>query len=407
MTDYITTYRHQDDNATSINSVKNVRDVDNEISLLEPNDYSLLTLLRKLRKEKATDQKVEWFEDVFPEQTVTATVGDSDSGSGTFTVSTADASLMRQFDLWLVSETGEVILIESITSGVVTSLRNVGGTDPTVTTTNDMSSGDTLFYIGNAQPTGARARPMLTTVADEKENYCQIFKEAIGVSNSAATTKWYGGPEMVFLRRKHGILFQRDIERGLWCGKKGLIDAGDTSEITEGAIYTMGGVQEWLPDSTTTNFLDHSTSTSLTEDDLNDFLGDAFRYGNKVKFHFSSPYPLNVINSWGRDKIRTVPRETTFGLSIMRYVSAFGELNLVLNNLFYDLNNTNTPDFDFYKASFILDMENLKYCTKRDTQLEQNIQENDRDAVKDQYIAEVSMKLKQPKTHAVIEGWVI
>ena len=46
------------DDTTHIHTSRRVRDVSNEIDLLDPNDTALLTLLRRLRKKKSDRREV-------------------------------------------------------------------------------------------------------------------------------------------------------------------------------------------------------------------------------------------------------------------------------------------------------------------------------------------------------------
>ena len=54
----------------------------------------------------------------------------------------------------------------------------------------------------------------------------------------------------------------------------------------------------------------------------------------------------------------------------------------------------------------VIDPENVKYrpLQGRDTKLETNIQANDENQRKDQYITEAGLEVRLPKTHAVLTG---
>ena len=50
-----------------------------------------------------------------------------------------------------------------------------------------------------------------------------------------------------------------------------------------------------------------------------------------------------------------------------------------------------------------LDLDLCKYCYVDDTKLEMNIQDNDYDGVKDQYITEAGLMLQGEKAHGLLK----
>ncbi len=107
---------------------------------------------------------------------------------------------------------------------------------------------------------------------------------------------------------------------------------------------------------------------------------------------------LSVINGWALGKLQVEIGEKTFGLSVTRYVSPFGVLNIVHEPLFEG------AIYGGYAA--IIDVENIKYrpLKGRDTKLETNIQNNDIDGRTDQYITEAGLEVRLPQTHALLTG---
>jgi hypothetical protein len=382
----------------SINSLRRVRDVSNEIALLDANNTALVALLRKLRKKKCSDVKFEWFEDTFPVTTVTAK---SFSTADTSLDFSTDIKYVRVGDLWMNGDSGEIFYILEIASNSATVTRGVGST-----TAVDVESSDMLYYIGNAQQTGDTARTPLTTQTSNVYNYAQLFKEAFEVDNTANATKLYGGPELQYLRYKHAQVHNRDLERAFWFGVRD--DVIQTSKDSRIAYMTRGLVADGTNGFITTNQSTSNSSGEYTEDEFDIDLQTAFRYGNGVKFMFCSPMALSVVSSWGRDVLRTVPRENTLGVNIVRYVSPHGELNLINEKLWQDYSAAGTvwqAGQDYSKMAVILDMENIWMRTLRDTVLEMNIQENDRDTQEDQYLTETGLEVHNEETCMAIFGF--
>lgn len=411
MPDYITTgraLRLSDTDLSSptsgtLNFGRVIRDVASAIALLDANNTALLTFLMHLRKMPTHSMKFEWYEDVFPERTITLAASSS-TDTTMAADTTTDLTLFREGDLWLNGDSGEIIYISAVTASSLTVKRGVGSTDAQA-----VATGDNWFYIGNAMDQGDTARDMLTTQTEQVYNYAQLFKEPYEVVNDVKATKLYGGPDLTYLRSKHGELHKRDIERMLWFGVRDDLTSSDASNITH-EVYTSKGL---LADGTN-GFLTTNTSTAssasdvYTEDEFDTDLITAFRYGGQVKMAFCSPQALGVISSWGRDKLHMVPRDKTYGINVTRFISPHGELNLIRNVLFQEFATAGTPSWGeglaYGECAVILDMENLYLRTHRDTVLEQNIQANDADSSKEQYITRVGLECRNEETHMDIYG---
>jgi hypothetical protein len=382
---------------------RRVRDVKEEISLLDSGNTALLTLIRRLRRSYTKDVKFEVQEDVFPAQTVTMKVAQGSSGDTSVDMLTAaDAALVRVGDLWMNGDSGEVIYIRAKSSTTLSIIRGIGGT----TVTDIASDSDNMFYIGNAQQTGSQARPKLTTVVEMPYNYAQSFKEGWEIDRTADTTSLYGRPDRARLRKKHGQIHNKDIERMLWLGVRDLrtMSDGTAAHMSKGLV--ADGSNGWI----TSNWSTTNSSGPYTEDEFVADLITGFRYGSDTKFLFGAPMVMSVISSWGRAQLRTLPRDKTYGINITRYISPHGELNLINNKLFLDLSGAGTvwgAGIDFTKLAVIVDLMKLRYRYKRDTKLYEGIQENDKDAVEDEYLTEVGLECNLEKCHMGIQGFDI
>jgi hypothetical protein len=285
----------------------------------------------------------------------------------------------------------------------LTLIRGVGDTE-----VGTWVTGDEIFIIGNAQEMGDTARESITTIVSQPWNHAQLFKEPFEVDNTANATALHGGKDLPYLRRKHGELHKKDIARAFWWGARDLVSKAEASTAggsypAVSAAHTTRGVWQWILESAAAG--SHTNASDLTEDDFNGYLQSDFRYGNNVKFMFCCPLALTVISGWGREKLQVVPRDTTFGINITRYISPHGELNLINNKLFGDVDGGANALYNPAEASIILDLEQLKYRYLRDTRLELGIQENDRDAVEDQYLTECGLQFMLPKHAAGIWEW--
>jgi hypothetical protein len=136
---------------------------------------------------------------------------------------------------------------------------------------------------------------------------------------------------------------------------------------------------------------------ALTAPDLNTFLRESFTYGNNEKVMFAGGIVLQAINEIARGQILTKPLDTTYGMKISTWVTAFGTINIVHNPLFVQ---------DYASYAFMLDMESFVYrfLNNRDTSLQTNIQAPDADGQVDQYLTECGLQREQASKHSLLLG---
>jgi hypothetical protein len=376
-----------------------VRDVADKVALLDPNESPLVTLLHRLRKKPAKSPKYEWYEDAYSPIYVTA--GEAGSSAETdIDIGTGEGDYVHKWDVLLDLETDELMLVTAEpTTDTVTITRGFGGSTVTA-----IGSGDKLFIVGNACDEGGSSITARSTVKDHKYNFTEIFKETIDVSRTSESTRMYGGNDRSYLRRKHGVKLMRLIERAFWFG-------GRDEDTTSGdsVVRATGGILNGTT-GIATNITAETSAT--TEDDLETALEPMFRYGPKLKTVFCGPTSLAVIRKFttgggGGGRLNLLPKDETYGLSIRRYISAHGELNIIPHWLFYDMTDSNATAGtvgDPAGLFVVLDMEQLGYMYLDDTKLHANIQNNDVDGFKDQYISEVGVRMKQEKHHGFIKN---
>jgi hypothetical protein len=138
-------------------------------------------------------------------------------------------------------------------------------------------------------------------------------------------------------------------------------------------------------------------SNVATRDDFNGFLRTLFAHGNTEKYLLSSGYVLDKLSSFAHDKLQVLQGEKTFGLSIVKYVSPHGTLNILKHDLL-------TGDL-YGKSAVGLDMEALtyRYLSNRDTKLLTNRQAPGEDSNVNEYLTECGLQMEQPERHAVVK----
>ncbi|MFA6973200.1 MAG: DUF5309 family protein [Parcubacteria group bacterium] len=371
-------------------------DVSDVISLLDVARYPLLAILTNagkdpvtkqgnaLKKKETTDPEFKWFEDKFGARE--DIVSGNQAGATSLVVtngsyfSIGDVLLCVKSTQATNNPTGEVMLVTNVNTNTLTLQRQVGD--------GSLGGGllqqnDIIWIIGNANEEGASIREIKATAIAEAINYCQIFRTTIGITETARNTVgWTKESDFDYQTRKKGIEHLVDVERAFMFGKKELIMSGVHPKRFTGGIFQR---------------VNQVVSNVTTRDDFNGFLRTLFTHGNSEKYLLASGYVLDKISSFAHDKLQIVQGEKTFGLSIVKYQSPHGTLNILKHDLLAG---------DLYgKAAIGLDMEALTYrfLSNRDTKLLTNRQAPGEDSNVNEYLTECGLQLEQPERHAVVK----
>lgn len=379
--------------STSSSEGRLIVDAVDKVFLLEANKHPLVSLLTNvgrvwdgkawqgssIAKASTGNPEFKWFEDVYGGRYAKAT-----ATSSTTELHVPSAYIFTVGDIIKNARTGENMLVGTVATGGDTTELTVTRAYGT-TVQADVAVGDGLFIVGNASAENTGARNANTTVASSQSNYTQIFKTSIAVSGTESAANLYGGRDLPYLRAKKGTEHALDIERAFWFGEK----KSDT-----GPIRTTGGVLEFI---NAGNSYIQNQGGSLTAPDLNTFLREAFTYGNNRKMLFAGGLVLQAINEIARGQISTKVGDTTYGIKVSEWQTAFGTVDIVHTPLFVE---------DYAGSAFLLDMEcfRYRYMDGRDTKLHTNVQAPDVDGIVDQYITEAGLERKQAPRHALLKG---
>ena len=378
-------------------------DAVDKIFLLEPNKHPLVTLLTNVGKvwdgkawkgsgmlKRATgNPEFKWFEDFYGGRYARVSGTCSSAADQTPTVVGAGSSsgyIFTQGDVVKNARTGECAVVGTVAASTIQLHTRGFGT----TAAAAMADGDGLYIVGNVSEENSGARNVNATQSTPVTNYTQIFKTTIAVSNTEKEANLYGGKDLPYQRAKKGTEHALDIERAFWWGQKKY----DTGGTQGHARRATGGVLEFIEAG---NSYVQNQGGSLTAPDLNSFLRETFTYGNDTKMMFAGGIVLQAINEIARGQILTAPLDTTYGMKISEWVTAFGTVNIVHNPLFVQ---------DYAGYAFVLDMESFAYrfMNNRDTTLQTNIQAPDADGQIDQYISEVGLQRAQSPKHSLLKG---
>lgn len=362
-----------------------VLDVSKQIAEYEPSETPFTVILMKAKKKNTINHEYIWWED-----SLGARWTKVDNASGyahdATSIAVADGSVFAPGDMLKVPKTGETMRVTGVSSNTLTVIRDWGQTKPSGTpTTYNLADEDWILNIGNAMKEGSTAPTPKLGQPTKVSNLVQIFRTPFDVTGTVhAEQQVTNEQERARLSRKKGKEHRIDIERACLFGEKREYISGN--EI----VRTTGGVTQFIQ----TNM--YNPGGALTEANfIKEFLEPCFTYGSQKKLLVASARLLSVINNFGLGKVQLVPEDKSYGLRLHRYISPHGDVILAQSKVL-----TN-----YYSGwGFLLDMDNVSYRALRDTSLKRNIQQNDEDAIRDEYFSEVGFQLELEKSHGIIKG---
>ena len=274
-----------------------------------------------------------------------------------------------------------------------------------------------IIVVGNAYAEGSRSPEAVTYEVTVHYNYCQIFKDSYELTKTLDKTKLRTGPKYRELQSKTLKDHMIGLERAFFFGRRSIANA-NTSQPTR----TTGGLLSTIKTNVydlnlAANYTKTRTSAGVTdvgsgkvvlqqntmdEDELDSFITNViFAFGSANKLVFCGPRICDHFQRIGKDRWRPENLKNTYGVSITRYHTYAGDLNVSLHPQWRQLHGA------YEYSAIILDFQYIKYrhMPMRDTKLEKNIHENDADKIKDQYLAECGIELTQDKVHTILHNW--
>lgn len=359
-----------------------VLDMSNDIALLDPSAAPFTVLTKRITKENANNPEYSWLERETEARWDAINNGAGYDASATSIV-VDNGAYFRPGMLVKVPRTGEVLLVTAVSTNILTITRGYGETTAVALVDNDP-----LLIIGNVNEEGAKAPADLGGNPTKENNYTQIFRSPFSVTNTANASKVYGTTKLLTQEQKQaGIMHKIDMERAFLFGeRKEDLTGPHPKRSTRGLLKFLSE-----------NVVD--AGGTLTESEFNNWLEAVFAHGSDKKTLFASPRLVSVISGWGVNKLQVVSEaRAKYGLHVTRYISAHGELLVVKEPLF--------EGAIYGGYGTVIDLKNIKYrpLNGRDTSLKTNIQDNDADGRRDEYLTEAGLEVRLPKTHGLITG---
>lgn len=307
------------------------------------------------------------------------------SDTATSVIIDANPDAVIPGDLIRVPATGEVVLVTAVdnSTGELTIQRGALGTTAAAIPTNAQ-----LLNLREAMPEGSKAPEALTTVKTRVDNYTQILRTPYHMSRTLVETQHYTGDELAYTQRKAGEAHARAWEE--------IFLHGVPSEDISGArpVRTTGGLDHFI----TTNVL--AAGGVLAEKDWIDYLREVFRHSvnpsSKKRVLLASGELVATISGWGLEKLVHNDRASdVHGFTVTSYASPFGTVEIVHHPLL---------EGPYAGYGYLLDFDGLSKKVLHGTELRTDIQDNDEDSRRGEYLTEQGFMIAQEKCHGVITG---
>lgn len=350
---------------------------------------------KALSKRQVENAKFTIFTDTVLDGATTLNFSAGYNASATSMV-VVDATQFTPFDVILVPRTGERMMVSAVVLGTntITVTRGWGSTAVAVV------NGENLTRVSSAYPVNALSGIAKSTQVQEDFNYTQIFRTpvAIGRTDKDSKLNYSNASDWERLKMQAAVEHLRAQERALWYGvtaENAAVDASGARQRTTGGVFSK----------ISSNVSDLSAAGGiLTQQAMDNFAELVFQYGSGEKIAFCSPRVLSRINSLVTNLIRIETTTDMYGLSLGKYVTSHGTLTLVRTPHFSDPGYANT----YGGSMVVLDPEQIKYAFLKNAENEwhDNIQENDRDGSKGEWLGECGLHLANEKAHGIMQGIV-
>jgi hypothetical protein len=371
-----------------------------------PNGQTPLTaLLSKMKSESTSDPEYAWYEEELNalRLTVNFTTGYSTTDTSiTVTSNVTDATDVVAGDIFLVEKAlttayNHEIVVASAngSAGVVAFTRASSGTSAA-----PIANGTFLTKIGNVFAEGTGAPSASTRNPTKMYNLCQIFKTTYDITNTAKNTKTRTGDPIKNDKKRKMFDHSVAMELAFLFGKRHETTGsnGKPLRFTGGLLWALS---QYAPSMIT------AFTTTPTETTFTDAVYKVFDYNSGAgdeRVVFAGNGFLNSLNKLAASQARTRVNFDglidVYGMKLQRWVLPQGTIYVKSHPLF----NTHSR---FTNDAAIIDPSSLKYRHMRDTTFKDNIQANDADETKGQWLTEAGLEAEHLKTMGWISHFVV
>jgi len=360
---------------------RRVYDVEKKIFLLKPNQTPISAIISAIGTRKLRNPEFSWHEDALIE---TSTQKSGTSLASVTALVVDDATIFGPSDVLEVTQTGEKLLVISKvdSTNTLTVTRGACGTTPATITDNDE-----LLKVGTAFAEGTTSPAAITTEPSRKYNYAQIMKETVDMTETEAESEMTDERDEAYQIAKKAEEFNRNRERAFLFGTRyEETTGGKPRRFTNGICKMIA-----------TN-IKNMSGASVSTATINAWLKDVFQNGDSdERWVFASPSFMQAVANLAMAKLQLRMDDSTFGLAVYEWISPYGRTLLKMHRELIGAT--------YGAYAIALDVQKVKRCVFRPVKLMMNVQANDSDSRKHQYISEEGVQLVLEKCHGIYKNF--
>lgn len=300
--------------------------VDQEIAYITRSQSALLIALGFPDDlVEAENVRYEWLEEALLANSTTID-GAQSAVETTVDVATGTGTRFAVGDVLQVDGSRELMLVTNAAADVVTVTRAIRGT-----TGEALDDGAVLKRMNNPaieNETAPTARPINRS---RVANYTEIFRNVASVTRSARKVRMHGGIEDELDHQV--MLVQRDLIRDLAHTVVNGKSQSANPEGTSAQARTMDGIIQSILAGADPSSVD-ALGGGLTEALMNQVLEDMFEKGGNPKLLCAPPAQRRRLSALLEGRQRYRPDDTVLGSVVERFVSDFGELDVLAPDIF-------------------------------------------------------------------------
>ena len=287
---------------------------------------------------------------------------------------------------------------------------------------NDVADEDECLVIGTSFAEGSGSPDVWSSQLEDNYGYCQIFKTACEMTNTAIATNYRGYANewdriWNLKLREHKV----DIERAMLFSQRA---RQDNVQYTEGIVgHILANATAVASGSTDVSYssgkpyMFAQASTAVSYDTiLKDFevMYDPARGGSSAKLGLASRPVISFFNKLAGFadnslKVATDAAGFPYNFNASQRDGSFGHSIMQINTVHGDLSMIAEPMFRGIASGYLalVDLDHVAYRPlvgnglNRDTHIITNVQQADEDLRKDMIISECGLEITIPETHAL------
>lgn len=397
---------------------------------LYPNGRAPLTAIMSMgKKEKTDDPQYYWWVKALADQTGTPTgkytstnlssayASGGVAGDNIFIkMSAADAGKFRERHAVLMRYSSDP---STDVVGRVTADPVINGASSYITVqlleaddnsgSYDLSDCNMVMVIGDINEEGAGMPPGIAYDPTKYYNYTQIFRTPLRITRTAKKTRLRTPEAYQEMKREalelHGIGMERAFLYGV--RSEGTGDEGHPERTTSGLLwfyrtYASGNVDSFDLNST------YSGKTWVQQGGgkkwLDTYLEQMFRYGSGEKLALCGSQAIMGIQELAETyaDVNIVPGAKSFGLKVMKWITPFGDVNLMTHPLF-TYNSATRRDMVILEPRLL----RFRYIDETMFKKDDSVKKGGdigRDAIQEEYLTEAGLEVHYPEAGGYLTG---